>query len=80
MQPVCPSSCTKRHDQHLVHRQHKAAADLLEKAADSREEVVVHHGTGVIVLRRDLLSLCHGEWLNDEILNMGLSLLQVCKT
>ena len=48
------------------------------KGTGAREELVNHTHSGVIITRHDIKSLASRQWLNDEVMNVYMGLLQVC--
>ena len=48
------------------------------KGTGDRDELVNHTHSGVIITRRDIKSVASRQWLNDEVMNVYMGLLQVC--
>lgn len=47
------------------------------KGTGDRDELVNHTHSGVIITRRDIKSVASRQWLNDEVMNVYMGLLQV---
>lgn len=48
------------------------------RGTGDRDVLVNHKHSGVIVTRKDIRTLASRAWLNDEIMNVYMGLLQVC--
>ena len=48
------------------------------RGTGDKDELVNHKHSGVIVTRKDIKTLASRAWLNDEIMNVYMGLLQVC--
>ena len=60
----------------------RAMLELKEKAfaaGPAEEKLVVHVHSGVDIARKDIRTLRSRQWLNDEVMNVYMGLLQVCK-
>ena len=58
----------------------RAMLDLREKAlaaGPDDEKLVVHVHSGVDIARKDIRTLKSRQWLNDEVMNVYMGLLQV---
>ena len=59
----------------------RAMLELKEKAfaaGPAEEKLVVHVHSGVDIARKDIRTLKSRQWLNDEVMNVYMGLLQVC--
>lgn len=55
-----------------------AQAKAFAKGTGEKEELVDHKHSGVIITRKDIRTLTSRAWLNDEVMNVYMGLLQVC--
>ena len=53
---------------------------MLDRAADPSQVILYHKNSNISILRKDLLCLQPGTWLNDEVVNVYMGLLQVTAT
>ena len=60
-----------------MHRQRAAAQAVLKKGADPDELILTHKNTNISIMRKDMLCLRPSVWLNDEVVNIYMGLLQV---
>ena len=63
-----------------VRKPSRAMLEAKEKAfgpGSDTEELVVHIHSGVDILRKDIRTLKSRQWLNDEVMNCYMGLLQV---
>jgi len=64
-----------------VQKPTRAMLELKEKAfaaGPAEEKLVVHVHSGVDIARKDIRTLKSRQWLNDEVMNVYMGLLQVC--
>ncbi len=64
-----------------VQKPTRAMLELKEKAfaaGPDEEKLVVHVHSGVDIARKDIRTLRSRQWLNDEVMNVYMGLLQVC--
>ena len=54
-----------------------AARRVLDRDADPEEVIAQHKNTNITIARKDMLCLLPGVWLNDEVVNVYMGLLQV---
>ena len=50
--------------------------DLVSGAGPPAERLVEHEGSGISLTRHDMATLAPGAWLNDEVINLSMALLQ----
>ncbi|KAK2079524.1 hypothetical protein QBZ16_001918 [Prototheca wickerhamii] len=50
--------------------------DLVSGAGPPTERLVEHEGSGISLTRHDMATLAPGAWLNDEVINLSMALLQ----
>ena len=50
---------------------------MLDRAADPSQVILYHKNSNISILRKDLLCLQPSTWLNDEVVNVYMGLLQV---
>lgn len=54
-----------------------AQAKAFAKGQGEKEELVDHKHSGVVITRKDIRTLASRAWLNDEVMNIYMGLLQV---